>query len=99
MWEGLNLWCKLSLCKKYHGVTIENVSPQRQRNATEDSCTSNMSPSTVILQHIFRVQDKMDVAETIEQWNSLLEDIVLLHDVLETVSNFEAKLIEDVDVD
>jgi hypothetical protein len=58
-----------------------------------------MSPSTVILQHISHVQDKMDVAETPERWNALLENIVLLHDVLEIVSNFEAKLIDDLDVD
>jgi hypothetical protein len=58
-----------------------------------------MSPSTVILQHISHVQDKMDVADTPERWNALLENIVLLHDVLEIVVEYEAKLIEDVDVD
>jgi len=58
-----------------------------------------MSPSTVILQHISRVQDKMDLATTPERWNSLLEDVVLLHDILDVVIEYEAKLIEDVDVD
>jgi hypothetical protein len=58
-----------------------------------------MSPSTVILQHISHVQDKMDVADTPERWNALLENVVRLHDVLEIVSNFEAKLIDDLDVD
>jgi hypothetical protein len=58
-----------------------------------------MSPSAVILQHISRVQDKMDVAETPERWNALLENVVLLHDILDVVIEFELKLIDDVDVD
>jgi len=58
-----------------------------------------MSPSAVILQHISRVQDKMDVAETSERWNALLENVVLLHDILDVVIEFELKLIDDVDVD
>jgi len=58
-----------------------------------------MSPSAVILQHISRVQDKMDVAETPERWNALLENVVLLHDILDVVIEFEEKLIADVDVD
>jgi len=58
-----------------------------------------MSPSAVILQHISRVQDKMDVAETPERWNALLENVVLLHDILDVVIEFELKLIDDVDLD
>jgi len=84
----------------YYSPTKKDVSSRGQGCALSGSSTFNtMSPSTIILQHISYVQDKMDVADTPERWNALLENIVLLHDVLEIVSNFEAKLIDDLDVD
>ena len=58
-----------------------------------------MSPSAVILQHISHVQDKMDLATTPERWNSLLENVVRLHDILDVVIEYEEKLITDIDVD
>jgi hypothetical protein len=41
----------------------------------------------------------MDLAETPERWNALLENVVRLHDILDVVIEFELKLIDDVDVD